>query len=128
MKVLIADDDQICTLLQSMMLKKSGLSDNPILFSDGSAVLNYLNDHAEDNEQYLLFLDIHMPDLTGWEVLDAIQLSSCPKNLQVVLMTASINRADSNRSLSYPQVLDYFEKPLTIEMYGQLKLSTDIPH
>jgi CheY-like chemotaxis protein len=45
-------------------------------------------DMAQSEKPHLLVLDLMMPDLNGWEVLDRIRASGARANLRVIVLTA----------------------------------------
>ncbi len=62
----------------------------------------------------LMVLDIKLPDLTGWQLLD--QIESDPEILNdfpVLIMTASITDASTDLG-NYPQVVEILIKPFSI--------------
>ena len=60
----------------------------------------------------LLFLDLHMPRMSGFEVLDRIPTAS---RCRVALLTSSGWGSDRERAFRYPCVHAFIEKPLTKE-------------
>ncbi len=72
----------------------------------------------ETDENIVLFLDINMPEMSGWEVLDAIMKmpEACKDLLTIYMFSSSLNVADKQRALNCSLVKGYVEKPLTAEM------------
>jgi CheY-like chemotaxis protein len=122
LKVLLVEDDEVFMLLNARMVVKSGLCDEPLTFPDGKEALDYLEKHLYDDNSYLVLLDINMPVMNGWEFLDSIQSLRICGLISVVMVTSSIETMDQNRARQYPQVIDYFEKPLRLENFDRIKL------
>lgn len=121
LKVLIVDDDKMIKLLHKMMVFKSGLCTEPLVFDDGKTAFDFLVAHHADFENYLILLDINMPIMNGWEFLDAIQGKDFENKLQVIMVTSSVDSGDKNKAKQYPQILDFLEKPLKVDACNYLK-------
>ncbi len=121
LNVLIVDDDKVITLLHKVMVAKSKICLNPLLFSEGKEVLNYLVREYKEDEHYLVLLDINMPVLNGWEFLDAIQTEEFGKELFVVIVTSSVDSSDKVKAKNYPQVIGFLEKPLRMDSCNYIK-------
>ena len=80
--VLVVDDDPAVVDLLDYMLTKQGYEVDHA--SDGQAALDRIRSHRPD----FLILDIMMPKLNGFEVLDAIGADPALKDLPVVILTA----------------------------------------
>jgi CheY-like chemotaxis protein len=118
-RLVIVDDDPMFCMIHKMVLHSSGISVNPVLRHNGQETLSYLDQEAESGKQFLIFLDINMPVMTGWEFLDELQSRSYTDNVFVVMITSSINPEDRSKAESYPQVIRYIEKPLEFEDVDQ---------
>jgi CheY-like chemotaxis protein len=115
LKVLIADDDEIVISIHKTYLKKSGLSLNPLSFSNGKDMLDFLLMDKDSDHVYLIFLDINMPILNGWEFMDQISHHPSGSQIHVVLVTSSINKFDKEKALTYKNTIDYLQKPINLQ-------------
>jgi len=122
LKVLIVEDDEVFILLNKRMVAKSGLCDEPLSFHDGKEALDYLDGPLSEEDSYLILLDINMPVMNGWEFLDSIQSMAISNLIAVIMVTSSIESIDQERAMQYPQVVDYFEKPLRVENFNRIML------
>ena len=72
----------------------------------------------------VMFLDLNMPVMGGWEFLDELTennyMTHFP-NLKVIVLSSTIDPKDIEKSKSYPMVLDFLSKPITREMLEELK-------
>jgi len=121
LKVLIVDDDKMIKLVHKMMVLKSGLCTEPLVFDEGKSAFDFLVSKHTDFDNYLVLLDINMPIMNGWEFLDAIQGKEFEKKLIVIMVTSSVDTGDRNKSKEYPQIIDFLEKPLKVDACNYIK-------
>jgi len=100
-RVLVVDDDEDIRALLRLILERGGYEVDEQ--SDGRAALRAFHTGRHD----LVVLDVTMPDLDGWEVLDRIRdLSEVP----VLMLTAHDSETDRVRGLR-AGADDYVAKP-----------------
>ena len=121
-KVLVVDDDRIILFLHQIIIKDSGLSNNPVSFENGLDALNYLKDELR-NQNAIIFLDLNMPVMNGWELLDALNEPEYLDHISVILVTSSIDPKDREKAKKYPMVKQFVEKPMSIEICKSVKLN-----
>ena len=119
-KVLIVDDSEADTFIHVRQLKKAGIVNNITTKRNGREALDYLctPEAGRYPAPELVFLDINMPVMNGWEFLDAYQ--SLPDeqraNIVVTMLTTSASNRDRDKAAGYGILInDYEEKPLTVE-------------
>ncbi|HOO96590.1 MAG TPA: response regulator [Caldisericia bacterium] len=100
--ILIADDDEGHQLLVRRNLRKAGIGNKFLFFSDGQEILDYLfKNHDEPNvkngESYLLLLDIRMPKVSGIEVLEQVKKDPKLKRIPVIMLTTTDDPREINR-------------------------------
>ena len=117
--VMVVDDDDIVLYLHDLMIKESGLSANPLSFSNGKVALDYLRNNYRETETHLIFLDINMPVMNGWQFLELIEKEGFI--VTVIIVSSSIDPADFEKSKKYPLVKEYVPKPLSIEECVRIK-------
>jgi CheY-like chemotaxis protein len=121
--LLLVDDDAIVLLLHTITLKSTGFHDNPVLCNNGKEALNHILQDKLFKKNYLIFLDINMPVMGGWEFLDELtKYSDLVKNTSVIIVSSSINAGDKVKAFEYSNVIDYFEKPISEKMLAELKI------
>lgn len=125
-KVVLVDDDNVILFLHKILLDRSKLPSPVSSFINGKKALDFLCNEKPTGIPYLILLDINMPEMNGWEFLEAIQNKDFKEEVYVVMVTSSINRSDIETSKKYPQVIDYLEKPLSKEicdkLYSQMQM------
>lgn len=112
LEVVVIDDDAVVLFLHKVLIQKSALPSNIHDFLDAEAALNFVRDN-EGQSHLLIFLDINMPGLNGWEFLDRLEQMPFSERIFVVMVTSSINWSDRKRAEKFTNVIDYKEKPLS---------------
>jgi len=118
---LIVDDDISIQMLHKVMVGKSNISNQPLIFGNGQLALDYLKEKNISQQQYLVLLDINMPVLNGWGFLDAIQHSAIENQLLIVIVSSSVDGRDKVKASSYKQIIEFLEKPLKIDGCNAIK-------
>ena len=129
LKILLVDDDEYIRTLNSVIFELNDIK-NPLLpFNDGEAALHFLNkDSVDESNHYLVFLDINMPGIDGWGFLEELQNRRFKDRCYVIMVSLSMEDEDKLKSITYPQVIDYKEKPLSIRDVQQLYSKQIISH
>jgi CheY-like chemotaxis protein len=102
--VLCAEDDLDFQFLLERTLKRLAFPVDLRCVTDGEKVIRYLMGEGDfaDRERFplptVLFLDIKMPRVNGFEVLQWLQNNNVFKRLQVVMMSSSAMPADIDRA------------------------------
>jgi len=119
-KILLVDDDPIQNLINTKLLKRLEISEEIQVAVNGKAAFDsYLNNEEELPE--LIFLDINMPIMNGWEFLEMLNRKS-KNNLPIIYMlTSSISPDDIKKSEDHPMVTNYITKPLSLAKLQSIK-------
>jgi CheY-like chemotaxis protein len=118
--IMIVDDSQDDNYYHERVINKSGISGTIIVKTSGQEALDYLKLKKEDPDTHpdLIFLDINMPGMNGWDFLE--EYGKLENDMQgkvvITMLTTSENVDDYKRALSYSVVNDFKTKPLTKEM------------
>lgn len=121
MEIVLVDDDPIVILLQKKLMQKAGISHQIISFNNGEDALSFLTVNANESK-YLMFLDINMPGLSGWEVLDELEKINIDFELEVIIITSSIEDADRLKAKTYERIVDFWIKPFSLQDFTNLKV------
>lgn len=119
--VYIIDDDQVVILLHKSQVKTQLLLEPIHVFYDAKAALESITSLETEDQKILIFLDINMPEMNGWEFLALLQDRIKHVDIKVVIVTSSLSKADKDMSLKYNMVIDYWEKPMAKEQLIKLK-------
>lgn len=114
METVIVDDDKIICFLHKKLCSRSGM-DSVRIFTDPEEAVAYLKAGCEKGTKFLLLLDINMPVMNGWDVLEVLENESQCGNIEVIMVTSSIDDADLQRSKKYDKVRGFVSKPLNLD-------------
>lgn len=118
--IMLIDDDKSDNFFHEREIKKADLSTSVIIKDSAIDALDYLKAMNEKNDLQpdLIFLDINMPKMNGWEFL--IEFSQLDRLIQVntmiMILTTSNNVTDRFRAKAWSFVSGYLTKPLTREI------------
>ena len=123
--VVLIDDDPISNILTELNIKTIHELQPVFGYTDPEMGINKIKSiiNTDQGDTVILFLDINMRTMSGWEVLDILGKyieEAENKNLRIYMLSSSIDVADKLRAYSNPWVSGYFEKPMTPEDFGDL--------
>ncbi len=106
-KIMLVDDKDISNFIMRKFIE--------IRLSDVS-ILEYTNpveaiSKVADENPDLIFLDLNMPELDGWQFLEKMNQQGLSNS--VAILTSSTSRLDMERSKKYNNVVNFYVKPLT---------------
>lgn len=116
MDILIVEDDRITAMIIAKMIEM----ELPEVVCDhkpnGLEALNYLNAQVQNSSlPKTIILDINMPIMDGWKLLEHMKESEILSTITVFILTSSISRIDQIKSTNYNQVKGFISKPLDRE-------------
>ena len=117
-KYIIVDDDSLNNTICSLMLKMTLHEVTIQTFThpwDGLVFVQ--NNNGQLRPHSVLFLDINMPELTGWDFLKHYEKfnEEIKKQISVYMLSSSINRRDLDKAKKHECIKDFVAKPLTTE-------------
>ena len=119
--VYIVDDDQVVTLLHTLHIKRQELAEDIHAFLDAKIALQSLHSLVGEDQRLLIFLDLNMPEMNGWEFLTQLQQQQFPLDIKVIIVTSSLSKSDKEKSAEFDLVIDIWEKPMAPDQILQLK-------
>lgn len=110
--IVLIDDDPINNLINKRLLGRLNLCDEIAEFLEAKDALEKIRE-LDNEKKLLIFLDINMPVMNGWDFLTQYDLQ-CPKREDIILMlSSSIDYQDRKKSRTFEAVKGFIEKPLT---------------
>ena len=94
--LLVEDNPGDVRLVKEAFSTASSLETEFTVFSDGVSAVEYLSDPTPADDEYplLLLLDLNLPRMDGFEVLEAIQDEPGLSRLPVLVLTSSTDEND----------------------------------
>ncbi len=108
MNCIIIDDEATARAIISQLCSNESSLNVLEEFPNAIQAIKYLNQHEVD----LIFLDIHMPDFTGFDFIETIK--NPPK---IILTTSDPNFAI--QAFEYNCIVDYLVKPIVPERFSK---------
>ncbi len=103
-KIIIAEDEEHIGEMVSFKLERSGF--NVIWKQDGASALEAVRTEIPD----AVILDVMMPNMNGFEVLEAIKQDKTLKHIPVIMLTAQGQESDIVSGID-KGAADYLVKP-----------------
>ncbi|MBU2020011.1 MAG: response regulator [Bacteroidetes bacterium] len=120
--IMLIDDNRDDNYFHERIIKKKDSNITLIVHQSALDALDYLKSLKKDNKTPpdLIFLDINMPKMNGWEFLEEYDKmdGDLQSKVVVVLLSTSDNPDDLERAkkLTPKPLKDYRTKPLTLEI------------
>ena len=123
-EVLFIDDDEINNfILKEIFESQYNLKVN--FFTEAARALDYIEDLVEKKSDKLpdiIFLDIKMPEMDGFDFMDAFQEKEYSHSFStpIFMLTSSVNHRDISRAGGYKNIKELITKPLTFDKLEDL--------
>lgn len=119
--IMLVDDDETTNYLNQRLLQGLQAAEKILIMQNGEEALDYLTkacDLGRTDEMPcpdLIFLDIKMPVMDGFEFLDAYREANLilPQELIIMMLTSSASFYDLEKLKQYPEVKKHYSKSLT---------------
>jgi CheY-like chemotaxis protein len=116
--ILLIDDDKASNFIHTHIIKKTLVLDTLISKLNGEEAIAYLTTKKDGEypQPELIFLDINMPVMNGWEFIEEYKKINFSKKLAIIIMfTTSLNSVERERAEKLAIISDFATKPLTTE-------------
>ena len=118
-EILLVEDNPGDVRLTQEALHDAKVRNNMVVVGDGLKAMAYLkreNEQANAARPDLILLDLNLPRMNGFEVLDAIKADDSLRRIPVVVLTTSQAEQDIIRSYNlYANA--YVNKPVDLEQF-----------
>lgn len=122
--IMAVDDDPITLMLFKKVVQKATFANEIINAVNGEEAITYFNTiNNRETKPQIIFLDLNMPVMGGWEFLDLFNNSNYYylNNTKIIILTSTIDPEDIKKSKTYPNVIEFLSKPITVEMLDYIK-------
>lgn len=124
-KVLVIDDDQINNIIFEKLSGITDFADEVVTYMSAVDGLDHLQNIQKNREEppEIIFLDIRMPIVNGWEFLERFDniKGTYFKDTVIYMLTSSSDQMDVNKAKKFTIVSNYFVKPLSVEVLKEIK-------
>lgn len=114
----LVDDNDIDTSVNMKLLQLGNISNLITTYSSAIKFLAYLKEHPEmfGNGRHIVLLDIMMPVMDGFQCLAELEKmdSSLTQNIDVFMLSSSIDRNNISKAEKFAIVKRVIEKPLDV--------------
>jgi CheY-like chemotaxis protein len=113
---MLIDEDEIDNIINQKIIESNNFSERVMVFQTGTDALDFLRVNAKiaENLPDLIFLDINMPIMDGFQFLEEFEKLDTPilDKSKIVMLSSSISPRDIDRAASNRFVKKYLNKPL----------------
>ena len=123
--ILFVDDDPITLMLCKKVISKAAFSNQIITAQNGEEAINLFRNLLDDSEKTvpeLIFLDLNMPIMGGWEFLEEFSKLTFKQfhNIKVIVLSSTIDPEDLEKIKEFPMVMDFLPKPISLSMLNKV--------
>ncbi len=121
-KLLCVDDDEITLMLIKIVAEMASFAEEIITCANGAEALAYYQKQIEEESSdipELIFLDLNMPVMNGWDFLEEFSKNYYNQFSQtrIVILSSAIN---AKAIAAKYHIFDYIAKPVTFDALKKL--------
>lgn len=125
-KLWVIDDDEIYCFAAKRIIKKAEIAEDIMFFENGQVAIDFLREHMNEKELLpeLIFLDINMPILDGWQFLQKLSTfaQELPQKITIYVVSSSIASEDHDMAKASDLVSGFIVKPYSSATLSELFL------
>lgn len=123
--ILLIDDNQADNTYHKIMITEAHVCNHIQIATSGQQAIDYIIKASEPNQSKelfprpdLIYLDINMPGMNGFEFLEIYHALEEEKKSKavVIMLTTSLNPDDKEKAKGFKEVTEFQNKPLTVEI------------
>ena len=115
-KIMVVDDSDVDRFIINRLVTICSFAEEIVLVGSANEAVNYLVNIADPDEiPSLIFLDIRMPDVDGFDFLNiyAGLSDSIKKHSSIIMISSSCDDSDRRRVGINPFIHSFIDKPLS---------------
>lgn len=114
------DDDELFRMVIKKLMVGTPYADRIRLFDDGDVSLLEIINLSKNGAGLpsLIFLDLSMKHLEGWQMIDL--LTEFDRHVNIVIVTSRVNAENQSRAEKEPLVKEIVSKPISAQDIGAL--------
>lgn len=128
--IMLIDDSVLDQFINNKVLTSYSAVSSIIEFSVGSEAIKYLVNHENDADKIpdIIFLDIYMPYMNGFEFLEAYKIlpASIKSKITLFMLSSSLDPEDIRKANEDNNVKRLFQKPLTMQAVEEVTSLTTL--
>ncbi|SDM51785.1 response regulator [Kriegella aquimaris] len=120
--ILLVDDDPATNFVHRFVIKKTKLTEKVTVVENGKEALDYLQSNDNEPKPNIIFLDINMPIMNGWQFLEEYERlnANTQGDIVLIMLTTSLNPDDLSKANTFTTINGYRNKPLTTKMIEEI--------
>lgn len=122
--IFLIDDDTTFAFLTKRIILKTGIVTKINEFGDGQDAIEFLEKNIDHTEVLpdVIFLDLNMPIMDGWEFLEEYVTfeQKINKKIKLYIVSSSISPHDIERAKHFSVVTDFIIKPIIKEKFIEI--------
>lgn len=111
--IVLIDDDPITNSVNKLTIKSFSKNTEVRMFKDAKKAMSDIQNG--DLLPQIIFLDINMPVMSGWEFLDHFNQFATENEIKIYVLTSSESTTEINQAMKYAAVENFISKPLNLE-------------
>lgn len=125
-RVVLIDDDEVNNFVCESIIRNENFAEEVISFQGAEEALTFLQsavNHTGDQFPDLIFLDINMPGMDGWNFIDEYRKlpEYATQKCNLFMLSSAVDRKDIMCARSHEEVKEFFSKPLSPEILSFIK-------
>lgn len=117
LRLLFLDDDDI---QNDIMQEYTALCDVPsesTYFTDGYKAIQYLKKASDEELPHVLFIDVFMPLMDGWEILEQLEpiMEKKQWSPSIYILTSSVSNKDREMARTQQYMKAFLNKPMNLK-------------
>lgn len=115
--IILIDDNHTTNFLNRKIIEHAHSNVDVKSFTEPEEALSGLDMTISD---FLIFIDLNMPVMNGWELIEELKKKGVDQKNELVILTSSVDRNDEQRADDDQSLSGFLSKPLTFESLNQV--------